>query len=66
MEPSPLVRTLCASRPSGTPVQRTPCSSAGTCLKQTFQEQGQLQEVSWSARALVTLPLAPEPEGPVP
>lgn len=66
MEPSPLVRMLRASRPSGTPVQRTPCSSTGTRLKQTFQEQGQLQEVTWSAQALVTLPLAPEPEESLP
>lgn len=64
MEPSPPVRTLCASSTRDTRAAHA-ALTPGTRLKQTLRDQGQLQEVAWSAY-LVTLPLAPEPEWPLP
>ncbi|CAI9178310.1 unnamed protein product [Rangifer tarandus platyrhynchus] len=55
---------LCASSTRDTE-RHMPRSPPGTRLKQALRDQGQLQEVAWSAY-LVTLPLSPEPEWPLP
>ena len=61
MEPSPLVRTLCASSTRDTRAAHA-ALTPGTRLRQTLRDQGQLQEVAWSAY-VATLPLAQSQSG---